>query len=246
MRICIVQIRPEPGNIQKNIEMHQKWIASAVSEKADFICFPEMSLTGYEPKLAKQLASDSNDPRLEIFQETSNQTNTAIAVGLPIKQSSEIFIGMIIFRTNSPAQTYLKQRLHADELPFFSSGHEQLLLNINDIIIAPAICYESLLSEHSKNAKKLGAQIYVASVAKSKEGIEKAYNHLSKVAAKHSMPVVISNCIGACDNFTSAGQSAIWDAKGTLKQRLGANTEGVLIFDTQTSYAFKKEQAAKT
>ncbi|WP_149304368.1 carbon-nitrogen hydrolase family protein [Pareuzebyella sediminis] len=245
MRICIAQIKPQQGDIQKNIELHRKWIESAVSEQADFICFPELSLTGYEPTLARQLATDQNDTRLEILQQISQQKNIDIAVGLPIKRASKIYIGMVIFHANRPKETYLKQRLHADELPFFMAGKEQLLLSINDTLIAPAICYESLLFEHAENAKNLGAQMYLASVAKSEKGIKKAYSHFPKVAAKHSLPILMSNCVGACDNFTSAGQSAIWGAEGSLKKSLGTHTEGILIFDTQTSAAFKKEKGFK-
>lgn len=246
MKICIAQIRPEKGNIQKNIEIHRKWIAYAVQENADFICFPELSLTGYEPKMAKRLASGKNDARLDVFQQISNESHIGIALGLPIKKESKIYIGMLIFRPKSPRETYLKQNLHADEMPYFAAGNHQLLVTLKNTIIAPAICYESLQHEHAENCKKLGAQIYVASVAKSEQGIKKAYAHFTKTASKHSMSILMSNCVGECDDFSSVGQSAIWDAQGVLKQRLGNNNEGVLIFDIQSSIVIKKEENFNT
>lgn len=56
MKICVAQTRPIKGEIDKNIEIHKKFIDLATSKGANMIFFPELSLTGYEPKLAKHLA----------------------------------------------------------------------------------------------------------------------------------------------------------------------------------------------
>jgi len=58
MKICVAQTRPVKGDIQSNIENHKKFIDLAVSGGADTIIFPELSLTGYEPELAKELATN--------------------------------------------------------------------------------------------------------------------------------------------------------------------------------------------
>jgi len=57
MKICIAQTTPIKGDIEKNIENHKKLIALSIQENADIIVFPELSLTGYEPKLVKELAT---------------------------------------------------------------------------------------------------------------------------------------------------------------------------------------------
>jgi predicted amidohydrolase len=49
MKICAAQTRPVRGDIQTNIDNHKKLIDLAVSNGADIIIFPELSLTGYEP-----------------------------------------------------------------------------------------------------------------------------------------------------------------------------------------------------
>lgn len=64
MKICAAQTRPFKGDIQKNIDTHKKLINLAVSNGADLIFFPELSLTGYEPKLSKELATIQADSRL--------------------------------------------------------------------------------------------------------------------------------------------------------------------------------------
>ncbi len=232
MKICLTQTKSEKGDISSNIENHKKWIRIAISERADLIVFPELSLTGYEPELAKELATDQNDSRLDEFQKISDLNQIAIGIGLPTKSVSGISISMIIFQPNLPRQTYSKQKLHSDEKPYFIEGNEQVILTIKDTKIALAICYESLQPEHSEFAKGLGADYYIASVAKSQGGIEKAYSHFPKIAHKYAMPVLMANCIGFCDNFESKGQSSVWNESGMLIGQLDSQREGIIIFDT--------------
>lgn len=97
-----------------------------------------------------------------------------------------------------------------------------------------AICYELSLPEHSQHAFSIGTEIYVASVAKTAEGVEKASKSLSGIAGKYSMTVIMSNCVGYCDNFESGGKSSAWNNKGVLAGQLNDRDEGILIFDTGT------------
>ncbi|MEM9679424.1 MAG: carbon-nitrogen hydrolase family protein [Bacteroidota bacterium] len=241
MKIAISQIQPRKGDIKKNIEIHKFWIEAAISEKADCIFFSELSLTGYEPKLSKGLAMVENDLRLIEFQNLSESNDIAIGLGVPIQSEEGVLISMMIFIPNGSPEVYSKQTLHSDELPYFIEGSEQLILNLVNKRIAPAICYESLNSVHAEHARHLGADIYLASVAKPQEGIEKAYAHYPKIAKTFSMPVLMSNCIGYCDNFLSVGQSAIWNAQGELLGKLAPDKEGLLVFDTDTGDVIKRE-----
>jgi predicted amidohydrolase len=130
--------------------------------------------------------------------------------------------------------------LHEDEFPFFIPGENELIVSIYDNKIAPAICYESLLPEHSAKAAKRGADIYMSSVAKSAHGMSKAYNHYPEIARVHSMIVAMSNCIGICDGFESVGQSAFWNKKGELTGQLNEKEQGILIMNTETEEVLKK------
>jgi predicted amidohydrolase len=80
----------------------------------------------------------------------------------------------------------------------------------------------------------LGATIYVASVAKSAKGVEKAFAHYPVIAKQYAMPVLMANCVGFCDNFFSVGKSAVWTKEGKLVGELDDKREGILIFDTET------------
>lgn len=239
MKISIAQTRPIKGDIKANIDKHKILIEIASSLKATSIFFSELSLTGYEPELAKDLATNQDDSRLNSFQQISDINKMTIGLGIPTKTKTGIQISMIFFQPDRPRQTYSKQLLHSDEFPYFENGDRQIVLNVDNKKVVPAICYESLQPDHSDKASKLGAEIYLACVAKSENGVNKAMTHYPEVAKNYSMPVLMSNCIGFCDNFLGAGLSAVWTKRGQLVGQLDDKNEGILIFDTETEEVIK-------
>lgn len=240
MKICVAQTKPVKGNIEANIDNHKKLINLAIANGADTIIFPELSLTGYEPGLSKELAIAPEDSSLNVFQEISDKNHITIGVGIPTKMIQGICISMLLFHPNKPRQTYSKKYLHADEYPFFVSGQNDAVLISGKTNIALAICYELSVPEHSENAFKSGAEIYIASVAKTVDGVEKAVKSLSEIAAQYSMTVLMSNCIGHCDNFDCGGKTSVWNNKGILIGQLNDSNEGILIVDTSTQELIAK------
>ncbi len=182
MNLAIVQIRSEKGNIPKNIALHKKAISEATSERVKFILFSELSLTGYEPKLASKLAVHSSSILFKDFEMLSTHHDITIAFGTPLKKGTDVQIGMLIFRPNHQKLQYIKQYLHKDELPYFAKGDEQILFSVKNYSIASAICYESILPNHIKNACDKGAKLYAASVAKSRDNVRNAHAYYSKIA----------------------------------------------------------------
>lgn len=240
MKICAVQTRPIKGDIQSNIDNHKKLIDLAVSNGADAVIFPELSLTGYEPELSKELATSQDDSRFDDFQKISNTKQITIGVGVPTKNNTGICISMILFQPHKARQTYSKKYLHPDEEEFFISGQSFTGLKINKTNIALAICYELSVSEHSEKAFKSGAKIYIASVAKFVNGVDKAIKRLADIANKYSMTVLMSNCVGQSDGQECAGKTSIWNNKGLLVGQLNDTDEGIIIFDIDTQELIEK------
>src|ERR1051326_986916 len=133
MKICVAQTRAVPGDVQKNIDNHKKFAELAASHGADMIIFPELSLTGYEPTLAKKLAIDEDDERLLELQVLSDSKKMIIGAGMPIKTSESISIGMILFQPHRSREIYFKQYIHRDEEPYFINGIVRPVLRKNKI-----------------------------------------------------------------------------------------------------------------
>jgi predicted amidohydrolase len=247
MKICIAQTKALKGNVQKNIQNHLQIIEGAITLNADLIIFPELSITGYEPGLAKILSTSLEDDLFRPFQKSANKSGITIGVGMPTHAVDGINISMLIFQPNKAPIEYAKQMLHTDEEPYFVCGNKQTFINMQGKKIGLGICYETLQRAHFINAKDQGADIYMASVAKSQSGIEKAYAHFPKIASEFTIPILMSNCVGFCDNFLSVGQSAAWNNNGELAGQLDHKNQGLLIYDTElnTAASYSLEMIAK-
>jgi predicted amidohydrolase len=232
MKICVVQTRPIKGDIQKNIESHKKFIDLAAANSAAMVIFPELSLTGYEPSLAQELATNQDDGRFDGFQTMSDAHQITIGVGIPTRNHLGNCISMVLFQPHQPRCTYSKKYIHADEEPFFVRGQNFPSLQVNGDNVALAICYELSILQHAGDAAKSGADIYIASVAKTAAGVANASQRLAEIARQYNMPVLMSNCVGPSEDFVSAGGTAVWHNTGSLLGHLNDTDEGILIYDT--------------
>jgi predicted amidohydrolase len=242
MRICAAQTKPITGDIQANIERHLSIIDNAVTNGgADVVIFSELSLTGYEPTLAKKLATNADDARLARFQDTSDKAGITIGTGLPTINGNGFSISMVLFQPGKPRQVYSKKYLHPDEDEFFIPGKNIPALIVSGTAIGIAICYELSIPEHSATAHNAGAEIYIASVAKFAKGVENSLPILSGIANKYSMPSIMVNAVGPADNGMCTGNSSVWNNKGELVDQLDNINEGILILDTTTGEITKTQ-----
>ena len=211
------------------------------------VLWQQTSLSGYEPSLAKTLSTSVEDDLFRPFQKLADNNGITIGVGMPTNAVDGINISLLIFQPDKAPIRYAKQMLHADEEPYFVCGNKQTFININGKKIAVGICYETLQRAHFINAKEQGADIYIASVAKPQGGIEKAYLHFPKIASAFNTPILMSNCIGFCDNFLSVGQSAAWNNNGELVGQLHSENQALLIYDTElnTAVSYSLEMISK-
>lgn len=237
MKIAAAQIGSIRGNIDANVSRHKDVLMKAIELDVNLLLFSELSITGYETTKADQLAVADDDPRWDEFRSLSDQGGISIGVGFPRRTDNGIQIAQMTFRPHQPVDIYAKQHLHKDEWPFFVPGDSAGLIDLQGVLAAPAICYESLLPEHATQAHGMGARIYMASVAKPKDNINRALDYFPNLALKHGMTVVMANSVGPCDGFVAAGNSAIWDEEGILAGQLDEHSEGILVSDTESGEA---------
>lgn len=233
MKISVAQIHPVMGDIPSNIQKHIAVLKKAIRYNVDALFFPELSLTGYDLKFSEKWACEWMDPGLDMFQEMCDENFVTLGLGLPTKGKGGINISMVIFQPDQARSVYSKQQLHADEKPFFIEGGHSMVLTVGDSKIVPGICYETLQPDHFRNAVESGAHIYIASVAKSIGGIRRAEDVFPERARKYSIPVLLANSLGFCDNFMSCGKSSVWNKSGELIGQLNTRDEGILVFDTK-------------
>lgn len=240
MKIGVAQSRPVIGNVEANITNHKALIELAASNGAALAIFPELSLSGYEPRIASQVATTVDDPRFSDLQKLSDKHNISIGAGIPVKHEKGITITMIIFQPHQSRRSYSKKYLHSDEEPFFISGENFSVLTIGTTKISLAICYEISVPEHAAAAGATRPAVYIASVAKYKRHMDNTIATLSNTARQNNMWVMMSNCLGICDGEECCGTSLVINNEGSLVEQLDDTREGVLVLDLETKMIVKK------
>lgn len=237
MRIALAQLGSEPGDVDANVSIHCEFIEHAITREADLVVFPELSITGYEPSLARERMREFTAWQLTEFQRLSDSASIAVWFGAPTVGEASPRISIVAIRPHQLPSCYSKMHLHDDELPFFESGTGYTDLIKSEPRIGIAICYELSIPIHIETVFNHGARLLVASVAKTTRGLANAVPQLKQIATKKRCPVLMVNAIGRSDNFISGGNTAVWNEGGDLVAQLDEHSAGLLYFDVETSSA---------
>lgn len=215
-KIAVAQIPSIKGNVDINITTHLNAIHKASTKDVPLIVFPELSLTGYEPELAKSLAFTPNDSRLTPLIQAAKDYKMYIVVGAPLKTENLPQIGAIIISSEGKVLTYSKMNLHPGEEEFFSVGTSHLILEVEDKKVAMAICADTSISEHAKFYADKGVDIYVAGVLITEGGYALDTKKLESYAENYKILVAMANHNNPTGGWSPIGKSAIWNSEGLL------------------------------
>ncbi len=230
--IAAAQSNSIKGDIAANVQIHADFVRTASEHDVDVIVFPELSLTGYERELARDLIIAPEDKRLRLLHELSRRYDITIIAGAPVESGLEKpHIGALII---SPDRSfiYAKKHLHGGEEDFFSPGDQTCVLNLNGMPVGLAICADTNHPIHAREAAEQGASIYAAGVLLNERAYAPDTTLLQTYASEHAMLVVIANYSKPTGGWTPAGKSAVWNEQGQqIAQADG--TEAALVLATK-------------
>jgi len=86
------------GDLAANIQRHLALMVAAAEHGVQLLVFAELSLTGYEPALAQELAIAPDDTVLAPLRELARELQMTVVVGMPIRlaSSSGVLIGALV------------------------------------------------------------------------------------------------------------------------------------------------------
>ncbi|MFO1042195.1 MAG: carbon-nitrogen hydrolase family protein [Planctomycetaceae bacterium] len=233
-RIAAAQVVSVRGDIAANLRGHAAAIASAGEQEVSVLIFPELSLTGYEPDLASELAITCTDERLMPLATLARQHQMAVVVGAPIKNfGAKPSLGAILFGPDGSMSTYAKMHLGGSEPEFFKPGEVPLSFTTRNQTVGLAICADSSKPSHPKFYVDDGSSIYAAGVFLNSEWYQSDSPRLGEYASRHQMLVVMANHAASVGTYVSVGKSAIWAPDGCLVAE-APGTESSLVISTQT------------
>ncbi|MBI6855379.1 carbon-nitrogen hydrolase family protein [Pseudomonas cichorii] len=228
--LAAAQFQSMRGELEHNLNRHLSFMQDAADLGAQYLLFPELSLTGYEPDIAHELALTSTDTRLEPLRAKAMQLRLATTVGVPLKgPANTVQIGALTFTAEGEVIAYAKQYLHPGESDVFSPGQNDCFLTLEERQIGLCVCADFSHPEHAQRAADGGAWVYAASVLISPAGYEHDAALLQGHARRHGLPVLMANHAGPTGGWQSVGCSGFWDGAGDrVAGMLGAG-EGLLV-----------------
>lgn len=230
LAIAAIQSISIKGNIAANVARHAQLARAAANQGAKFVLFPELSLTGYELAIAREVSMHCDDPRLNELRMVAKELAATIVVGAPIVgDGGALHIAALSFGPDGDLPIYTKQHLHSGEAEVFAPGEGGEPLNIHGTKIALAVCADISQASHPERAAASGASVYAASVLITDNGYETDTGLLQQYAESCGMMVAMANHGAATGGWKPAGRSAIWDAEGKLIVAAPADGECIVM-----------------
>jgi len=220
------------GCIEENMHYHEALVKSAVSADVNLVIFPELSLTGYEPEMAEELAL-ANDTCLSPLQALSDRYDITIIAGAPLRiKDGKPAIGACVISSKRPVSYYRKMYLHPGESDYFSVGNTECLFKERTFNIGVAICADAGQQVHAERTVQQGAEVYLNSVL-SAGGYDKDAGQLQRYARLYAMPTLMANYCGPSGGWKPVGKSAAWDARGELIAQAPEDCAALVIINIQ-------------
>lgn len=243
-RIAAAQVGSAPGDVAANVATHAAAIEAAAARGVAVLVFAELSLTGYEPALAAELAMDPTDGRLEPLRALAARRRMDVVAGAPLRaDAARPHLGAIVFSADGTIRSYAKMTLGGDEGRYFVPGTERLALTAGGQTIGLAICADTSDPTHVEGYAAAGATIYAAGVFLTAEWYATDMPRLPAYAKRHGVLVVMANQGASTGSLASVGKSAVWTPDGTpLAQAPSA--ESALVMATCAPDGWAGEVAA--
>ena len=227
--VAAIQSIARPGDLRGSVNDHVRLALCAAERGARLAIFPELSLTGYDRRLAPTAAVVPTDPRLHPLQRVADRHDITIVVGAPLISPRGLEIGAVCFSARRGPGTYSKRFLHDGEEAAFVPGLGGEPLGVDGVSVCLAICADTAHPEHAQDAAARGAALYAASSFITPEGYAHDAALLAGYAARHQMAVLMANYGAPTSVWQSAGRSAIWSPGGRLLAQASAGGEEVLV-----------------
>jgi predicted amidohydrolase len=237
-RIAAAQVAFVRGDIVGNIAAHTAVIEAAAAQGVAVLIFPELSLTGYEPDLAAELAIAPTDERLVPLTTLARRHQIDVVVGAPLRNgTAKPNLGAMLFAADGTTRTYSKMYLGASERTYFTPGSEPLAFSARGHTIGIAICADASQPSHPRAYAEAGSTIYAAGVFLNADWYATDAPRLAGYAADCRM---LANHADSVGTYRSVGKSAVWAPGGTrLAQADGA--ESCLVIATSGPGAWRGE-----
>ncbi|MCK5928475.1 MAG: carbon-nitrogen hydrolase family protein [Nocardioides sp.] len=223
------QAVPTNGDPVANVALAADLTRRAGARGVRLLVLPEAFLTGYD-WAAFDRVRETGQPRVETLEELTAPLRAAaveagctVLVCTPLLRGDDMRLTTLVVRPDGTVEAaYDKQHVDRLELSWFTPGPRgPVVLDVEGVKVAPAICYDSRFPEHAAAAAAAGAQVYAVSTAYLEGSTRGRAVSLPARALDNGMFVVAGAALGTCGDRPITGGSCVLDPEGHELAALG-------------------------
>ncbi len=234
MKFGIAQIALN-SDIYSNLAKIRNYASEAARAKADIVCLPECSLTGYRRDF-HEIDWDEILKALDTLQEIATEKHIALIVGTPYSESSKLYNAALVISASSQLK-YFKNNLTVFDKQYFTKGRDILIFTVKEIQCGVIICrdqnYPLLARRYTRRGVKVlflpSAHYYLPNEARLKLDKNRALPIAR--AVENNIFVAKANAIGSQGNYTSPGHSMIVSPEGLIICEADETNECILYHE---------------
>lgn len=237
-KIGLAQMNLEYGNFQRNVQMAEMMIQSAIQSKCDAILFPELWSSGFELKNAKTHAS-KNQALLQQFQKTSNDTSLMICGSIIEEIDHKYFNSFNIIQPGQPRKTYQKTHLfhlmHEDQ--YLSPGNSSVVMDTSLGCSGLSVCFDLRFPEFFVEMSSKGAELFLLCAHWPLSRVHHWDILLQARAIENQAFMIAVNSVGQSGKDLYGGSSAVIAPDGEILFRAPSNEENLYTVEIDPSAA---------
>jgi omega-amidase len=241
MKIATAQIACVVGDVAANVSKISDFAERAKDGGAEWSVFPEMSDTGYDMAVIRELAAPWNQGAVPELQALSKQLALGIICGVSERENEHIFNAQVVIdRDGRIIGRYRKTHLFApppiEEHRCFAAGTELAKVEMGELRAGLSICYDLRFPElYRALALEGGCDAFVVSSAWPVVRREHLRTLALARAIENQSYLVLANRVGADGGGNFCGDSAIIDPAGIILA--SASTDGEELLEAELSSA---------
>ena len=233
LRVALAQINPTVGDLAGNAGLIAAAVTTAKDHGANLIVFPEMIVTGY-PVEDLALRPSFQAASIRAVQEiAASITGDIVAIVGYLDQGPKNAVAVI--HDGKIRATYVKRHLPNygvfDEFRNFVAGDQSLVVRINGVDVAVAICEDIWHSLESIASRTPGLLVVPngSPFERNKDDVRLAL--VQKRAKEISAPVAYVNMTGGQDDLVFDGDSIVVGKDGSVLARTAQFDDQLLVVD---------------
>ena len=238
IRIAAVIFNSIVNQVPANLDRMVHFVSRAKKQGAQFVCFPELSVTGYSTQAGIEDAAELvPGPISRRLQQIAQEFKIVILAGMAEKDSNDrIFASHLVVDPQELAGVYRKVHIAPPETGIFTAGDTVPLFSVDNLKFGIQLCYDVHFPELSTRMAIEGADVIFMPHASPRgtpsQKLTSWLRHLTARAFDNGVYIVACNQNGENrQGLQFPGVAVVIDPSGEIINKNISGEDGIIMAD---------------